>query len=553
MSFNTAKKNAKINEKTHNQQLCSHDLSQLMHGSFGLDHYPNYLLRWNLDEIENLESIIQSQLERIKYQKSKLSNIVSFTSNFNGILNNLNNHKLTFSEILHPNLLPYLTDKKTGKLRVDWNFMAEILIENEDVSTNTVFSFPLLNPKFCDLIIQHASQYYEYIAKNSDKLESKLDDKDTKDKDKKDSKNNLLLTVERPVLDWMQLGWLNDYLLNEIVNPIALLVYQNELFYNCLSFHENDANGNNSFSNSVSNATIRKQNAKVNNKHKNNNNSNNNSNSNSNSKKRGKPIRVLNWRHGYLVGYSTEIEQNLYDMNGKNSATGNIDYSSKLYRRTGLVKHSDDADITLNICLNDKFTGGNLNIYTMRGEEYISDKIERKQQQIEKQKKEKREKAKAKATKASQAKEKEKEKHDESQASDNSIDVDDIYDSSSGSNNSNMNNENDKDKDGDKNKNKDKANDDVEMKNGGNDDQDESYLLENDPYFESAMKLEKGYAILHPGRQIHEVTSIKNGKRVVLILWTRNNDDNSLRNEICPCCWMNRRADYNCVCGPVWN
>ena len=46
-----------INEKLLNSSSKSDiDLSFLLHSIYGLDHYPDYLRRWNLQSIDKLES-----------------------------------------------------------------------------------------------------------------------------------------------------------------------------------------------------------------------------------------------------------------------------------------------------------------------------------------------------------------------------------------------------------------------------------------------------------------------------------------------------------------
>lgn len=60
-----------------------------------------------------------------------------------------------------------------------------------------------------------------------------------------------------------------------------------------------------------------------------------------------------------------------------------------------------------------------------------------------------------------------------------------------------------------------------------------------------------GRAILHVGRHFHQVTRVTKGERYALIVWARSWAD--VRSKICPCCWLNRRQDNNCICGLKWN
>jgi len=60
-----------------------------------------------------------------------------------------------------------------------------------------------------------------------------------------------------------------------------------------------------------------------------------------------------------------------------------------------------------------------------------------------------------------------------------------------------------------------------------------------------------GLALLHAGRQFHDVTQITSGDRFALIIWARS--WKGARAQTCPCCWLNRRQDHSCVCGARWN
>jgi len=57
----------------------------------------------------------------------------------------------------------------------------------------------------------------------------------------------------------------------------------------------------------------------------------------------------LDWRHGFIAAYS-----------------GNPTTSKPRQR---LVPHTDDAEVTLNLCLGDKFDGGDLNFWGVRGDQ----------------------------------------------------------------------------------------------------------------------------------------------------------------------------------------
>jgi hypothetical protein len=64
-------------------------------------------------------------------------------------------------------------------------------------------------------------------------------------------------------------------------------------------------------------------------------------------------------------------------------------------------------------------------------------------------------------------------------------------------------------------------------------------------------KPEIGRAIIHAGRHFHEVTEVTSGDRFAYIIWARS--WSGVRAVTCPCCWLNRRTDSSCICGPRWN
>jgi hypothetical protein len=60
-----------------------------------------------------------------------------------------------------------------------------------------------------------------------------------------------------------------------------------------------------------------------------------------------------------------------------------------------------------------------------------------------------------------------------------------------------------------------------------------------------------GRALIHAGRHLHEVTPITSGDRFAYIMWARS--WGGTRARTCPCCWLNRKTDNSCICGPRWN
>jgi hypothetical protein len=58
-----------INEKRVVGARKATSLAPLLHASFGLDHYPNYLQRWNMHDIDKLEQQLEDQLASVRAQK----------------------------------------------------------------------------------------------------------------------------------------------------------------------------------------------------------------------------------------------------------------------------------------------------------------------------------------------------------------------------------------------------------------------------------------------------------------------------------------------------
>jgi len=70
---------------------------------------------------------------------------------------------------------------------------------------------------------------------------------------------------------------------------------------------------------------------------------------------------------------------------------------------------------------------------------------------------------------------------------------------------------------------------------------------EEEGIFLGSYKPKIGYALIHSGRHLHQVTPLKEGKRFSFIIWARSWKYS--RSYTCPCCWMNRRRG-RCICAP---
>lgn len=62
---------------------------------------------------------------------------------------------------------------------------------------------------------------------------------------------------------------------------------------------------------------------------------------------------------------------------------------------------------------------------------------------------------------------------------------------------------------------------------------------------------QRGLGLIHAGRHFHDVTQVTAGDRFAFIIWARS--WKGIRSNTCPCCWLNRRQQTDCICGSRWN
>lgn len=70
-----------INEKPL-QESPPAELSFLLQSLFGLDHYPNYLHKWTVNDIEHLETLLQTQVSTCDLQQQQVNELVIGCINF---------------------------------------------------------------------------------------------------------------------------------------------------------------------------------------------------------------------------------------------------------------------------------------------------------------------------------------------------------------------------------------------------------------------------------------------------------------------------------------
>ena len=161
-----------------NEKVCvgarASDAAMVMHATFGLDHYPNYLQRWQMSDVEELEMKLRAQLHKVEEEKEKLRQKLLSSSSFPCRLATAPAPQ----DIWDKRFLELIDGD--GKLRL--GKLNKILSEEAD----GVYSFPLLQPSLCQQIVSCANDFAAFTRQ--EKLEGKFDS-------------------ERPaVLDMMKLG-----------------------------------------------------------------------------------------------------------------------------------------------------------------------------------------------------------------------------------------------------------------------------------------------------------------------------------------------------------
>lgn len=322
--------NGANNEVEENWDPSNH-LSHLLHSIVGLDRYPNYLSRYDEPDITAIENALERTLNDVRQQKEKVllrrNGIRELVKEYNDGLTKTSaiqddsqapsdsNDVLQISSLLPPKSWPQLksvlsdeafkvlyasiiSSSKSTKQKVPTlddviggKFAVQLdpalLEEWMSQECFDVYSFALLNQDFCTRLRRTITDL------------SKLGES---------SQYCSLLLGRRPIdFDTVGLSWISDMLLHCFILPISRHLFATT--EKLLS--DDDASHDINHTNTKS---------------------------------------VLNWRQGYVAGYSANPQ-------GDNAAT-----------RHRLVPHSDDSEVTLNCCLGeDDFEGGSVQFYGLRG------------------------------------------------------------------------------------------------------------------------------------------------------------------------------------------
>jgi hypothetical protein len=78
------------------------ELSHLLFSTFGLDHFPRYLSRWSLAEVESLETQLTGQLELVRRQKAAMVAAATDNARYRRQFVNEREDGLDFDSVLAP-------------------------------------------------------------------------------------------------------------------------------------------------------------------------------------------------------------------------------------------------------------------------------------------------------------------------------------------------------------------------------------------------------------------------------------------------------------------
>jgi hypothetical protein len=192
--------------------------SHLWHALEGLDRYPNYLNRWSERDMSELELALEEQLAKVRQQRHEVNQRRAT------ITKHVKQHFAPdalrkpeswdqIKDIIHPALckaifssrqfqtrpLPSLASVVSGEIQIHLD--AHLLEELMDQEVYDVYSLPLFQPDFCNIL----RNYIQTLLSGDVALH---------------------MTTSPIDLDMIGLGWINDLLFHVIVRPISLHLYK---------------------------------------------------------------------------------------------------------------------------------------------------------------------------------------------------------------------------------------------------------------------------------------------------------------------------------------
>ncbi len=208
----------------------SNHRSHLLHALEGLHRYPNYLSRWDNDDVEALEEELQRVLRQVQEQKS---NTQDQRDNIQHALGDFFLENPEWKEFSAPpeswDELREILDtraaqvvfrskkirKMTEKIAMNEVIAGRVEIELDpghleewmDEEMFDVYSFPLLSKTFCQKLCLYASSVLSYVEASRERT------------------NKPGRSCYRD-LDNLGLGWLNDLVFHLILKPISAKLYR---------------------------------------------------------------------------------------------------------------------------------------------------------------------------------------------------------------------------------------------------------------------------------------------------------------------------------------
>lgn len=208
-------------------------LSHLQHSIEGLDRYPNYLSRWPVEDMEQLELALENRLQQVRTQRIEVTQqrqkmklaLQSFLNNnpeWKEFVESPKSWEEIQTHILDPKAAFAIfrsrmfrrTNQETERISVDDVLSGRVPVELDtallqelmDQEFSDVYSFPLLSHKFCQNLHRFFSAFMNALESST--------------------KSQSLLYGIHKDLDNMGMGWLNDLLFQLIIRPIANRLYK---------------------------------------------------------------------------------------------------------------------------------------------------------------------------------------------------------------------------------------------------------------------------------------------------------------------------------------
>eukprot|EP01138_Halocafeteria_seosinensis_P009315 gb/GECG01009520.1/.p1 GENE.gb/GECG01009520.1/~~gb/GECG01009520.1/.p1 ORF type:complete len:324 (+),score=37.61 gb/GECG01009520.1/:1-972(+) len=173
----------------------------LLQSIFGLDHYPNYLHKWNVSDIEHLETLLQEQVAKVKEGKSKVLARNELLKLYAPVYPDFWSIVDSQPELLlKGDLLKALDEAERGNLET-----LDSLVED---TVPFAYKIPLLHPEVCDKLLSEVKNFLEFSCEHEQKLQSAG-----------------WLNRRHCALGYMKLQNVEDVLLNRVMKTVVPLVY----------------------------------------------------------------------------------------------------------------------------------------------------------------------------------------------------------------------------------------------------------------------------------------------------------------------------------------